>query len=312
MEKKLKKNWEDTFSFWSQSPSKTEQERCERVISAIRAAVFQSPKLQARKILVFTQGSFRNRVNVRQDSDVDVGVMLYDYFLSQYPEGKTKADFDNSDANYPFSQFKNELEDALVDYFGRATVTRGNKAFDIKAKTAQVEADVVPLFEFRRYWDYGSYRAGVALITDTNSRRIENYPERLVDHWPPTPLHYENGVSKNDVTSRRFKGMVRILKKIRIELENEGNALAGTIPGYLLECLVWNSPDCCFHSNTWEDRVQSVLRFLWQNTKEEKLCKSWCEVDAIKYLFHNTQPWTREQAHAFINVSWDYIGVKPL
>jgi len=145
----MTRDWESTFSSWAQSPSKTEKERCERVIKAIGVAIKGSPKLQSRKILPFTQGSFRNRVNVRQDSDVDVGVMLYDYFLDQYPEGKTRADFGFSAADYPFAQFKNELEEALVAHFGRATVTRGNKAFDIKATAPQVGADVVPLFALR-------------------------------------------------------------------------------------------------------------------------------------------------------------------
>ena len=305
-------SWEETFEKWASPPGKTEQERCERVIRAIKTAIDRSAKLQARKILVFTQGSFRNRVNVRQDSDVDVGVMLYEYFLSQYPEGKRHADFGNSDADYSFSQFKDELEEALVDYFGRSVVTRGNKAFDIKATQTQVEADVVPLFEFRRYWENGSYRAGVALIPDNSVRRIENYPERLIDYWPSTPLHYENGVSKNTATSRRFKGLVRILKKLRIELEDAGNAQVTAIPGYLLECLTWNAPNGCFDHYTWEDRVQSVLRFLWQKTKDATLCDKWCEVDNIKYLFHPVQLWTREQAHAFINAAWDYVGVKPV
>lgn len=229
------RDWDSTFSSWAQPPSKTEQERCERVIKAIGAAIKASPKFESRKILFFTQGSFRNRVNVREDSDVDVGVMLYDCFLAQYPQGKAKADFGNSDANYPFSQFKNDLEEALVAHFGRAAVTRGNKAFDIKATAAKVEADVVPLFEFRRYWDHGGYRAGVALIPDNLSGRIENYPERLVEYWPQTPLHYEPGVSKNSATSRRFKGIVRILKKLRNEMDDAGGREAAAIPGYLLE-----------------------------------------------------------------------------
>lgn len=309
----MARDWETTFSSWASPPSDTEHERCERVIRAIRTAVSNSAELQAKNILVFTQGSFRNRVNVRQESDVDVGVMLYDYFLDQYPEGKTRADFGNYDVtNYPFSQFKNELEAALVNHFGRATVTRGNKAFDIKATASQVEADVVPLFEFRQYWDSDRYRAGVALLPDDNSRRIENYPERLVDYWPQTPLHYENGVSKNDQTSRRFKGMVRILKKLRVELEDAGKAVAAEVPGYLIECLVWNAPNWCFEQPSWEDRVQSVLRFLWQSTAESTLCDKWCEVDAIKYLFRPSQPWTQEQAHAFINAAWDYVGVTPI
>lgn len=308
----MARDWGKIFSFWSQSPSATEEERCERVIKAIKKAVSSSQKLQTRKILVFTQGSFRNRVNVRQESDVDVGVMLYEYFLAQYPEGKKDSDFENSDVSYSFSQFKNELEDALVSYFGRTAVKRGNKAFDIKASQSQVEADVVPLFEFRQYWDNGSYRAGVALFPDKSGGRIENYPERLVDYWPHIPLHYENGVSKNTATSRRYKGMVRILKKLRAELEEAGNHTAAAAPGYLLECLAWNAPDWCFSYETWVERVQSVLRFLWQNTEEVSLCDTWCEVDGIKYLFRPAQPWTREQAHIIINDMWDYVGVKPV
>lgn len=307
----MTRDWENIFASWAQPPSVSEQERSERVIRAIRTAISGSPTLQARKTLVFVQGSFRNRVNVRRESDVDVGAMLYEFFLAQYPSGKAHADFGNSDANYPFVRFKDELEEALVAYFGRAAVKRGNKAFDIKAAHAQVEADVVPLFEFRRYWEDGSYRAGVALIPDNSNRRIENYPERLVDYWPHTPLHYENGVSKNTSTQRRFKGMVRILKKLRIELADAGNAHAADIPGYLAECLAWNVPDWCFGRQTWVDRVQSVLGFIWQNTSEHSRCAKWCEVDAIKYLFHDSQPWTRDQAHAFINAAWDYVGVRP-
>ena len=71
---------------------------------------------------------------------------------------------------------------------------------------------MVPLFEFRRYWEHGGFRAGVALIT-AQGVRIENYPERLMDSWPTTPLHYENGNSKNTATSRRYRGLVRILKR---------------------------------------------------------------------------------------------------
>ena len=176
----MPRDWEDTFSLWAQPPSKTEEQRSDNAITGIRTAVNRSSKLNQRKIKVFIQGSYRNRVNVRQNSDVDLGVMLYDAFLGEYPEGKTRADFGNVDVDYRYSQFKNELEEALVDRFGRAAVTRGNKAFNIRENTYRVEADVVPLFEFRQYLESGNYRAGVALVTD-QGRRIENYPERLVN-----------------------------------------------------------------------------------------------------------------------------------
>lgn len=305
-------DWETIFASWAQPPSEAEKERSERVIGAIRTAVSNSPKLRSKRILVFPQGSYRNRVNVRRESDVDVGVMLYEYFLDEYPHGKTRADYGNHNVDYTFSQFKGELEEALVSHFGQAAVKRGNKAFDIKATAARVEADVVPLFEFRQYWAGGDYRAGVALIPDAGGRRIENYPERLVEHWPRIPLHYENGVSKNEATQRRFKGMVRILKMLRIKLAESGNIRAAGVPGYLAECLVWNAPDWCFEYPNWVERVDAVLRFLWANTTEHSLCAEWCEVDGIKYLFHGSQPWTLEQANAFIVSAADYVGVGPV
>ena len=86
--------------------------------------------------------------------------------------------------------------------------------------------------------------------------------------------------------------------------------MAVAVQSYLVECLVWNTPNRRFN-HTWEDRVQSVLRHLWQNTHDTTLCDKWCEVDDIKYLFHVLQPWTREKAHAFIDATWDYVGVKP-
>ena len=305
----MTRDWEGTFNSWAQPPGKTEEQRSENAIGTIRNAINASPKLKSQQIKIFPQGSYRNRVNVRRDSDVDVGVMLYDYFLVQYPEGKGTADLNHFDADYSFSQFKNEVEEALVAHFGRAAVKRGNKAFNIKETTYHVEADVVPLFEFRHYWENGTYRAGVALIPDRGDR-IENYPERLVDYWPSTPLHYENGVSKNGNTSRCFKGVVRIIKKIRNEMEEAGYSSAQAIPGYLLECMTWNVPNAYFAGPTWDARIQAVLGHLWTNTKDNASCTSWCEVDAIKYLFHVSQPWTRQAAHTFIDEARDYIGVR--
>lgn len=87
-----------------------------------------------------------------------------------------------------------------------ASDKRGNKAFNIRENSYRVEADVVPFFEYRRYWDDGRYQAGVALIPDNDWQRIVSFPERLLDYWPVTPLHYENGVTKNADTARRYKG----------------------------------------------------------------------------------------------------------
>ena len=305
----MARDWESQFTTWAQPPSQTETDRCENAIKAIKNAIARSPKLNRRQIKVFPQGSYRNRVNVRKDSDVDVGVMCHDVFLYHYPPGKTGADFGNIAGGYPFPQFKNELEEALVGYFGRAAVRRGNKAFDIHETTYHVEADVAPLFEFRHYYESGNSLCGVALIPD-KGWRIENYPERLLDDWPRIDQHYENGIAKNMATNRVFKGVVRILKSLRNEMETAGIAAATPIPGFLIESLVFNAPDACFKHSTWDAVVQTVLLHLWSNTKDDPSCHEWVEVNGIKYLFRASQKWTREQAHAFIDAAWSYVGVR--
>ena len=305
----MARDFETDFRTWAASPGISEEQRCENAIKAIKDAVKKSPKLGGRNTLVFVQGSYRNRVNVRQDSDVDVGVMLYDYFLSQYPEGMKDSDFGNHSVDYGFKLFKDELEEALVDHFGRSSVHRGNKAFDIRENSYRVEADVAPFFEYRHYWKDKSYRCGVAMIPDRGGR-IQNYPERLLESWPMTPQHYENGVSKNSDTGRAFKSIVRIFKKLRNEMEEQGHDVAKPIPGFLIECMTWNVPDQRFSGSSWDGKVQSVLGYLWTNTKSDELCKEWTEVNNFKYLFHITQPWSRANAHAFIDALWDFIGVR--
>ncbi len=156
----------------------------------------------------------------------------------------------------------------------------------------------------------GGLRGAHEDATTRHRQRLAVYPERLVDYWPQTPLHYENGVSKNDVTGRRFKGVVRILKGLRSEMDEAGYASARPVPGYLLECLAWNVPNSEFNRATWDGCVKAALLHLWSNTKEDARCKDWCEVDDIKYLFHLSQRWTRANAHAFLDEAWSYVGVR--
>ncbi len=306
----MNRDWEITFRQWAQSPGTTETQRCDNAIKAIRNAVNKSDNLNYRSLKIFPQGSYRNRVNVRQDSDVDVGVLCNESFFYDLPEGTTNETFGFSiPAKYNYTQFKNELEEALVKHFGREAVRRGNKAIDVRENTYHVEADVAPFFEYRYYRKNGTYLCGVALAPD-NGVQIQNYPERILDSWPQIPLHYENGVSKNKSTHRSYKGVVRILKKLRNEMDDALIPAAKPIPGFLIECMVWNTPNECFTKDTWYSIVTDVLIHLWSNTKDDESCKNWTEVNAIKYLFHPTQPWERHIANTFISAAWNYIEVK--
>ena len=293
----MARDWESTFTSWAKGPGTTEDERCENAVRAIRNAINNSVALNYRNIDVFLQGSYRNRVNVRQNSDVDVGVLCRDVFFYDLPQNSTAADFDIDSATYTYQQFKNEVDTALVDHFGRRAVHRGNKAFDIKENSYRVEADVAAFFDHRRYSQNGRYSEGVELRPD-NGGRVINWPEQ----------HYNNAVSKNTATGRLYKRVVRILKRLCIEMDDQGIAAAKPIPGFLVECLVWNVPHDHFGHTTYTADVRTALAFLFNKTMTDKECSEWCEVSELKYLFRGSQRWTRPQAHEFLSASWNHLG----
>ena len=219
------KSWDHLFSQWAKPPGSTEQQRSKNAESAVRNALSASAKLNNRKIKIFSQGSYRNRVNVKLDSDVDIGICCYDGFFPSYPEGATNETFGNVDGDYQFAEFKNDVQEALVNYFGANSVDRGRKAFDLTENSYRVEADVAPFFEHRRYQTNGDFLLGVELRPDNSQYlRVINWPEQ----------HYANGVSKNNSTHKRFKATVRILKALCNQMKTEEVSAAKDIPGFLI------------------------------------------------------------------------------
>ncbi len=293
----MPRDWEVQFREWAKPPGKTEQDRCDNAESAIRNAIKASDKLKARDIRIFAQGSYRNNTNVRKDSDVDIGILCTDTLLNDFPPGMNRDDFGLTPATYQYEQYKNEIEEALVNHFGRPAIKCGNKAFDVHETTYHVEADVAAFFEHRRYEKDGTFIKGVALRTDREKKRIKNWPEQ----------HYENGATKNNATGTRFKSIVRVLKSLSNEMTGQGVRDAD-VPGFLIECLVWNVPNSEFQNSTYRADVQSALAFLFNNTRSHEDCKGWGEVSDLIYLFHSDQKWTWQQAHAFTSAACDYIG----
>jgi hypothetical protein len=296
--KVMSQTWEDTFRYWAQSPSQTETERAANAESMVRNAISGSTKLRTRNIKVFPQGSYRNRTNIRRESDVDIGVLCYDVFFPEYPPGMTGQSLGHSDATYTYTQFKNEVGEALTSYFGAGAVTRGNKAFDIKETSHHVEADVAPFFEHRWYAANADYISGVELRPDNGGLKIINWPEQ----------HYGNGNAKNNRTGRAYRALVRILKSLRCEMEDDNIAAAKPVTSFLSECLVWNVPDTDFTHSDYSGDLRAALISLHQNTKTDESCQEWGEVSELKYLFRSQQKWTRQQVNNFIVAAWNYVG----
>ena len=295
-------NWESVFQAWSKPASDSEEDRYQRTERMIRAALKSLEAFSGRSYTVFTQGSYRNNTNVRLESDVDIVVRSDDVLFSDrdaLPAGTTDTDLGLGPGPYGYAQFKDDVQAALVATFGAGAVVRGNKAIRVRASSVRVNADVVAAFEHRWYRSNRSYLSGIEVRSDTGEQVI---------NWPDQ--HYESGVSKNLATSRRFKATVRILKRLRNRMVDEGIEVASPIPSFLIECLVWNVPAGSFGHTTYTADVRSALATTFNATLTDAACSEWLEVSQLKYLFGSTKPWTRQQAHSFLSRAWDYLGFK--
>lgn len=297
------RNWEAVLTTWSQPPGKTEQERCDRAVRMIKQAVEADRTLGIKTVRTFSQGSYRNRTNVRQDSDIDVCVLCDDVFFYDLPTGVSTDSVGIVPATYHFGDYKRDVERALVNRFGRASVRRGNKAFDVNENTSRVDADAAPCFAYRLYFAGRSgilYHEGTALIADDTRRCITNFPQQ----------QYDNGVRKNKATGRRFKKVVRIVKKLSNEMADYGILSARTMTSFLIESLIWNVPDGRFGTLIaplpLHDMTQDILAYLWSHTQNDGICNGWTEENGIKFLFHGSQLWTRTQVHQFLYDAWNY------
>jgi hypothetical protein len=296
-------SWEDTLTAWSKGPGTTEQEKCENAERAVKKAIAGDENLSTMDITVFAQGSYRKRTNVKRDSDVDICVRLNSTFFEDYPAGKKREDFGNVAGSITFSDYKNLVHKALNSYFGTDSVTRGDKAFDVHENTYRIDADVVAAQEYRWYTGRfnvdGShhYYPGIAFDCDSGGR-IKNWPDQ----------NYKNGLKKHEDTGRRYKKMVRILKRLRNVMQEEKIAAANGVASFLIECLVWNVPNEDFGHDTFREDVRAVLAHTFNNTLSDAKCQDWGEENELKYLFRAGQPWTREQAHNFLSAAWDRLG----
>jgi hypothetical protein len=288
---------EDQLSKWSASPSQTETDRMYNAENAVKKAIAECETLKMRSIRVFAQGSYRNRVNVRADSDVDVAVVCTDVIFFEGVTGEEVDSFGYTDNAYSFTQFRSDVGKALKDYFASGVVTPGDKAFDVKANSYRVEADVAPFFVHRRFTKSGSYTEGVEMRS-VSGKSIINWPDQ----------HYANGVEKNRITARSYKGCTRIMKALRYKMLADGYESAKGSPSFLMECLMWNVPDVELGSSTWTADLRASLVYLYNATKADADCSEWGEVSELKYLFRTSQPWTRAGANQFIYDCWNYVG----
>lgn len=299
--------WEDTLRSWVKPPSDHEDSKRDKTEAEIKKALAASSRLKGVQYKVYAKGSYANNTNVRLDYDVDIAVECTEFQYHDVSPGATdkKAEIDAQfhpyAKDYGLRAFKDDIEAALVDFYGRSAVQRGNLALRVREKKTTLPADVVPCCTFK----YVTNIDGRGNLTSVCGTRLRPDKGTDVTNWPQQQL--ENGIKKNNATNHRYKFMVRALKRLETELVKEG-LLKDELPSFLIECLVYNVPDDSFNHTTYMDEMRAVLANIFNATLSDEKCKEWVEVNWRKYLFRSSQPWTRSQAHALADAAWNRLG----
>ncbi|MCH8994044.1 MAG: nucleotidyltransferase, partial [Chloroflexi bacterium] len=95
---------------------------------AVRQAICSH--ISGRNLDVYLQGSYRNDTNIRGDSDVDVVVECRESQFSNPSrlQGANRQWWESlPGASYTWDQFRHDVHQALVTYFGPDQVRDGNK-----------------------------------------------------------------------------------------------------------------------------------------------------------------------------------------
>lgn len=296
----MARDWDALFESWKSPPSDTEQNRAEAIRAAITKAVVNSSRFASLHPKFLLHGSYGNNTNVRLNSDVDVAIIITDYLvedLSQIPGGASLAEVGLVAGNgYNLATARHDVEAALREAFGSTRVQGKNKAIHVQESPGHLEADVIACFERRRYYSKSKtdYRSGICFKPLTGEV-IENWPEQAK----------ANMNAKADATSRRYKKVVRILKKLTFEMAYQGHAIAKKIPGCLIESLVYNVPNDQFVRASLRKDVRAVVATIYNEVREDR-AGGWVETNGLKWLFNPTQKWTKDDVVAWSYAAWSY------
>lgn len=293
---------EDTLTNWTRSSTDTEEQKINNALNMIKDAINSNDELSNKDIEVFSQGSYANNTNVRLESDIDVCIMLKDTFYREYPEGVTREDYGFTPGTNNFDDYKTGVVSSLVNKFSSENINIGNKSIKIHSNTYRVDADVVSAFQYRNYINDRdrnpeNFTEGIKFFS-TQNEEIINYPK----------IHISNGIYKNGNTQRRFKRLVRILKRIRYKMEEDNLPISSGITSFLIECLIWNVPNDVFNDYySWNEILRQAIIVLYNDTKNNNTCEDWGEVSEEFYLFHSGRKWNRGIVNSFLTDLWNYL-----
>ena len=83
------------------------------------------------------------------------------------------------------------------------------------------------------------------------------------------------------------------------------------VPSFFVECLVYNVPDHILNRTTWTEVIKGVIVHIYEGcegSEPSDASARWLEVNEVKYLFHNSQAWTRADGRDFAQAARSYLG----
>lgn len=206
--------------------------------AAIKSALLADGHFGGHSVDVYVQGSYRNLVNTRWDSDVDIvaelnSVCFYDTsWLNRFQQDAFWRTFSHS--SLTFHQFRSEVFDLLQRRFSSA-VESHSKAIEVQGNWRRLKVDVLPAIRYREV--RGFHGTGVTatdgiIFWTTDGRAIVNWPQQ----------HFENGARKHEASGGNYRPAVRMFKSARrIALQHE-LIRDHQAPSYFLQGLLWNVP----------------------------------------------------------------------
>ncbi|HEV7566376.1 MAG TPA: hypothetical protein VGO31_10490 [Microbacteriaceae bacterium] len=302
----MARNWEEWLRTAAGPASSTEEADRDRTEVRIRDAIARAADIPS-NVRVYAKGSYANNTNVRRDSDVDIAVEWTSTFyvertketwdMSAQELGYTPAGFDVTP-----SEFRETVERAVIVAFRSDNVdVMGDKAIHVVRGENSLDADVVPCFSNQRYHGPRDFRPGHRIYGKDSgySEWVVNYPEQSK----------RNGNAKNTATGRRYKEIVRCLKRLEGELADE-RLIRREYPGYLVECLLYNVPNNKFgHLRRFDDLDQALI-WLWETLGDESQIESLLEVSELKYLFRGHPDRIPANARDLVYQAWNRLHDK--
>ena len=241
----------------------------------------------------YLQGSYANTTNIWGESDVDIVIECTSIFFHNIENTTDKQLLGFEPGSHSFVDFRNEVINALVSYYGSDYVdTSGANSIKILPSdtTNRLYADVIVCASYRYYNERQIRAEGITFWNRKTNNQITNYPK----------LHKDNGATKNSNSSYNYKKTVRMFKNARRYMIDGDDELKKKFPSYFVESLFYNVPNSKFNGTSWQQIFVNILVYLVE-AFENDVVKEFVTPSEMHYLIGNHQvQWSKENAREFV------------